>query len=200
MPRAGLSTSRVVQAAADLADEIGFEMVTVSVLARRLGIRTPSLYAHVGGADDLRLRMTALALDDSAALVAEAVGGRSGSDALTAYAGAWRGFARRHPGRYAATRHPVPRPSATAARGADDAGALALKAGRRHAALAREVVSSYSFRGDRQTHAVRLLGSLVHGYVTLELAGAFAHSRPGSEQSWAFVLAALDAQLRAESG
>lgn len=200
MPRAGLSTSRVVHAAAELADEIGFEMVTVSVLARRLGIRTPSLYAHVGGADDLRLRLTALALEESADLVAEAVGGLSGSDALAAYAGAWRSFARRHPGRYAATRHPVPRSSATAASGADDAGAMALRAGRRHAALTREVLFGYSFTGDRQTHAVRLVGSLVHGYVTLELAGAFAHSRPGSDKSWAFVLAALDAQLGAESG
>lgn len=192
MARAGLTTDRVVLAAADLADEVGFEGVTVSALARRLAIKTPSLYSHVEGSDDLRLRIAALALEDSADLVAAAIAGRAGSDALRAFADAYRDFARRHPGRYAATRQPLPQDAANAGESAR----TALKAGRRHADLARALLEGYDVTGVDVTHAVRLLGSLVHGYVSLELAGGFAHSAPSSDDSWAYAVAALDRILR----
>lgn len=193
MVRAGLTTESVVLAAADLADELGFEAVTVSLLARRLAIKTPSLYSHVDGSTDLRLRIAALALDESADLVAQAIAGRTGGEALSACAAAYRDFARRHPGRYAATRLPVPDDVSRAGESAR----AALRAGRRHAELARAVVRGYAMTdADERTHAVRLLGSLVHGYVSLELAGGFAHSAPSSDDSWSYVVAALDRILR----
>ena len=58
MPRLGLTTTSVVGQGAELADEIGFAHVSVTTLARRLGIRTASLYAHVQGNDDLRMIAT----------------------------------------------------------------------------------------------------------------------------------------------
>lgn len=192
MARAGLTTERVVVAAADLADELGFEAVTVSVLARRLGIKTPSLYSHVDGSNDLRLRLAALALDESADLVGEAVAGRVGGDALAAFAAAYRDFSRRHPGRYAATRQPVPDVGSDAS----DSARAALSAGRRHAELARGVLLGYDIAATDETHAVRLIGSVVHGFVTLELAGGFAHSTPSSDASWSYAVDALDRMLR----
>ncbi|KPC77664.1 TetR family transcriptional regulator, partial [Streptomyces sp. NRRL WC-3753] len=45
-------------------------------------------------------------------------------------------------------------------------------------------------------HAVRLLGSVFHGYVSLELGGGFSHSAPDSSESWARVLDSLDTLLR----
>jgi Bacterial regulatory proteins, tetR family len=39
----------VVAAAAGLADEIGYQGVTMGLLADRLGVRPPSLYKHVSG-------------------------------------------------------------------------------------------------------------------------------------------------------
>src|SRR5262249_53912537 len=57
MPRAGLDSESVVAAAAAMADEDGLEAVTLTRLAGRLGVRTPSLYAHVRGLDDLRGRL-----------------------------------------------------------------------------------------------------------------------------------------------
>jgi len=190
--RAGLTVDRVVAVGAELADEVGFEAVTVSTLARRLGIKTPSLYSHIDGSDDLRLRIAALALEESADRVAEAIAGRAGADALSAYAGAYRDFARHHPGRYAATRQPVPVDAAEAGVAAQ----AALAQGRRHADLARAVLRGYDLHGPEETHAVRLIGSLVHGYVTLELAGGFAHSEPSTEESWSYAVEAIDRVLR----
>ena len=54
MPRAGLSTASVIEAAADLADEIGYDALTLTALATRLGVAVPSLYKHVSGLEALR--------------------------------------------------------------------------------------------------------------------------------------------------
>ena len=61
MPRAGLSSHDVVAAGAELADEAGFQELTMRLLAQRLGIRTPSLYKHVNDLADLRHRIAAQA-------------------------------------------------------------------------------------------------------------------------------------------
>ncbi|MGI8712393.1 MAG: TetR family transcriptional regulator, partial [Solirubrobacteraceae bacterium] len=56
MPRAGLDAEAVVTAAARLADAEGLECLTLARLAQRLGVRSPSLYAHVDGLEELRAR------------------------------------------------------------------------------------------------------------------------------------------------
>ncbi|GAB3994720.1 TetR/AcrR family transcriptional regulator [Nocardioides marmoraquaticus] len=180
-----LSPDRVVDAAADLADEIGFDAVSVSELARRLGVRTPSLYSHVGGSEDLLTRVALAALAEMADLAADAMAGRSGYDALVALAGSYRSYARAHPGRYSASRLRL-----TPSQAADSAGP-------RHAALARAVLHGYGVAGDDATHAVRLIGATTHGFIALESAGGFDHSTPGSEASWQRALEGLDLVLRA---
>jgi AcrR family transcriptional regulator len=100
--RAGLTPDVVTTAAADLADEVGLDAVTVSEVARGFGVKTASLYSHVSGSHDLRRRIALLALHEMAELVSEAVAGRAGRDALGAYADVYRTYAREHPGRYAA--------------------------------------------------------------------------------------------------
>ncbi|WP_031082195.1 TetR-like C-terminal domain-containing protein, partial [Streptomyces sp. NRRL WC-3549] len=42
----------------------------------------------------------------------------------------------------------------------------------------------------------RLLGSVFHGYVTLELGGGFDHSAPDTQETWERILDSLDALLR----
>ena len=62
MPRAGLTGDDVVASAAGLADEIGFQGVTMGLLADRLGVRAPSLYKHVDGLADVQHRLATLTL------------------------------------------------------------------------------------------------------------------------------------------
>src|SRR3954454_20272156 len=104
MGRAGLTAERVTIAAAELADEVGFENVTVSALARRFGVKDASLYSHVKNVQDLRARVAVLALAELADEAADALAGRAGKDALVAFAGAYRKYAKEHPGRYTAAR------------------------------------------------------------------------------------------------
>lgn len=185
MPRAGLSPETVVLAAAEIADADGLEAVTPSAVAHRLGVRPPSIYAHVDGAADLRRRLLARALDESADRVAEAVAGRAGDEAVRALAEAHRQWAHEHPGRYAATR------IVTSGAEDDDASMLALAAGRRHADLLRAALRAYGLRDAAEVHAVRSVGAFVHGFIALELAGSFEHSRPAAASSWSVGLRIL---------
>jgi len=187
MPRAGLTSARVTEAAAELADEVGLDRVTLAALAQRFGIATPSLYTHVRSADDVRVRVALLALEETADAVASALAGVSDRSALAALGGVWRDYARAHPGRYAATRLPL------------DAEAAAASAGPRHAELTRAALRGYALSEADETHAVRLLGATFHGYAALDAAGAFGHggaSAPTSDDTWERVLDGLDTLLR----
>ncbi|MET7287155.1 WHG domain-containing protein [Streptomyces sp. NPDC005573] len=184
MVRAGLTTERLVRAGAELADEAGFEQVTVSALARRFDVKVASLYSHVKNSHDLRSGIALLALEELADRAAEALAGRAGKDALSAFANAYRDYAREHPGRYEAARYRL------------DPETAAASAGGRHAEMTRAILRGYDLTEPDQTHAVRLLGSVFQGFVTLETAGGFSHSAPGSEESWTRVIDALDSLLR----
>ena len=162
MPRQGLDATAVVVAAAELADDDGLAALTLSRLADRLGIRAPSLYAHVSGVEDLRRRVAALAGREMAAALRDAVAGRAGQDALAAAAGAYREYAGQHPGRYMAMQRAPDAPG-------EDADAAAELYGVIHAAL-----SAYGLRGDAEIHGIRAVRSALHGFVSLEQAGGWA--------------------------
>lgn len=181
MGRVGLTQEKLVVAAADFADAEGFEVVTMSALARRFGVRTASLYSHVASTADLKAQIAVLALGELAERAGAALAGRARSDALLGFAGAYRDYARRHPGRYAATRYPLP--------------PHLLAAGRAHAELTFAVLRGYGLGAEDSTHAVRLIGSVLHGFTDLELSGSFSHTDPPSEESWARVIEALDVTL-----
>ncbi|GHI01870.1 TetR family transcriptional regulator [Streptomyces cellostaticus] len=184
MVRAGLTTERLVRAGAELADEVGFDQVTVSALARRFDVKVASLYSHLKNSQDLKTGIALLALEELADRAADALAGRAGKDALSAFADVYRDYAREHPGRYEAARFRL------------DPTAAAASAGGRHAQMTRAILRGYDLTEPDETHAVRLLGSVFHGYVSLETAGGFSHSAPDSQESWNRILDALDALLR----
>ncbi|MFI7018738.1 TetR/AcrR family transcriptional regulator [Streptomyces sp. NPDC050164] len=184
MARVGLTPERLTQAGAELADEVGFEQVTVSALARRFDVKVASLYSHVKNSQDLRTRIALLALTELADRAADALAGRSGKEALSALANVYRDYAREHPGRYAAAQLRL------------DPRTAAASAGVRHAQMTRALLRGYDLTEPDQTHAVRLLGSVFHGYVSLEMGGGFSHSAPDTDDTWARILDALDTLLR----
>ncbi|NES29352.1 TetR family transcriptional regulator [Micromonospora terminaliae] len=184
MARTGLTVERLALAAAEMADEVGFENVTVSALARRFGVKDASLYFHLKSAHDLRVQVAMLALQEMADGAADALAGRAGKDALVAFANAYRDYALRHPGRYAAAQLQLDRETAEAS------------AARRHAEMTRAILRGYKLAEPDQTDAVRLLHGTFHGYVSLERAGGFRHTPRTTDASWSRALDALDALLR----
>ncbi|MEU3524026.1 TetR-like C-terminal domain-containing protein [Streptomyces sp. NPDC038707] len=166
MARAGLTVERLVAAAAELADEAGFDRLSVSALARRFGVKDASLYSHVRSLQDLRTRLALYAGGELIDRIAAAVAGRAGKEALTAFAGAYRDYALEHPGRYAATQIRV-----------DQALVADSAALRRTAEITYGMLRGYGLAEPDLTDAVRLLRSTFHGYCVLESAGGFGADR-----------------------
>ena len=186
MARAGLSTERLIAAAAELADEVGFEKVTLSALARRFGVKDASLYSHVRGLADLRTRLALHAGGELIERIAAAVAGRAGRDALAAFAGAYREYVLAHPGRYAATQIRID----------DSLRSLVAESGalRRTAEITYGMLRAYGLEEPDLTDAVRLLRSTFHGYCALEAAGGFNDPRD-VQASWDKAVEALHAAL-----
>lgn len=184
MARAGITVDRLVEAGAQLADETGFEQLTGAALARHFDVKLASLYSHISSFDDLKSRIALFALKELADRATDALAGRSGKDALAALANVYRDYARAHPGRFAAARHPV-----SAERAAESAGGQLVR-------MTSAMLRSYDIPQAEQAHAIRLLGGFFMGYVTMESAGGFSHSAPDSDASWSRSLDALDVMLR----
>lgn len=183
LARAGVTIERLTLAAAELADQVGVENVTVAALARQFGVKDASLYFHLKNAHDLRVRIALLALAELADRVAAALAGRAGKDALVAFANAYRGYAREHPGRYAAMQIDL------------DPETAAASAGVRHAEMTRAILRGYRLSEPDQTDAVRMMHSTFHGFVSLEKTGGFRHTPRPTDDSWSRTLDALDAVL-----
>jgi AcrR family transcriptional regulator len=184
MPRLGLTAERVALAAAELADEVGLERLTVAAVARRFGVRDASLYGHVRSREALVEQVAVHGAAAFADRIATAVAGRSGREALAAFAGAYRAFAVAHPGQYAATQLQLP-----AEVGLASTGHLRL------IELSYATLRAYGLEEPELTDAVRFVRSTVHGFATLESGGGFGHPRE-LDASWARIVEAVDAGLR----
>ncbi|MER6352597.1 WHG domain-containing protein [Streptomyces sp. NPDC001634] len=184
MARAGLTAARLVEAAAGLADQTGFENLTLSALARHFGVKDASLYSHVKSLQDLRTRLALMAGEEMIDRIAAAVAGRAGKDALAAFAGAYREYAHRHPGRYAATQIRIDQSLI--------AGSPTL---RRTAEITYGMLRAYGLEEPDLTDAVRLLRSTFHGYCALEATGGFGAPRE-VQASWDKAIDALHVALR----
>jgi AcrR family transcriptional regulator len=174
-----------VQEAAAAADEVGFDRLTLAVVAERLGVRLPSLYKYIDSLEGLRRDLAVLATRELAEAVTQAAVGRSGGEALRALAEAYRDYGRRHPGRYAATVRAPASDDATHAEAADAVLRVVLA-----------VLGGYGLTGDDAIDATRSLRATLHGFVTLEAAGGFGLPQD-VDRSFARAVAGFDVTARA---
>jgi AcrR family transcriptional regulator len=176
------STAAIVAAGRRLLEEHGLDALTMRDVAEDVGVRTPSLYKRVRGRSDLfGLILEDVADDLTAVLDAAARSGDPVTD-VRAMAAAYRAFAHSNPVAYSLMFAPQAVSEATARSVRSSATFLrvvAELAGQRHA-----------------LQAARTIVAWAHGFITMELAGAF---RLGGdvEQAWEFgldrVLAAVAA-------
>ncbi len=162
MERPGLTPARVVAEAAAVADEVGLDRLTLAAVAERLGVRLPSRYKHVDGLDEVRRQLALLGLEELASVLGRAAMGRAGRDALAEVSQAYRAFATERPGVYTATlRAPSIEDEELTARAQTLLDVVF--------ALTR----SYGLEGDDAVHAIRIMRSALHGFVTQQAAGGF---------------------------
>ena len=183
------SSEAIVENARALLEEDGLEAVTMASVAARVGIKAPSLYKHVRDRSDL----VGLVLADTArelGRVLDAAARRAGgdpADRVRRIAAAYRRFARQ-------------RPRATALLFADLGPDLAvpledLTAGARPVLEASELLVG----ADRALPAARVLTAFVHGFTSMEGAGAFRLGG-GVDEAFETGLEALVVGLAAMAG
>jgi AcrR family transcriptional regulator len=153
----------VVAAAAALIDAEGVDALTLTALAERLHVRVPSLYNHIAGLEGLRRELALLAMRDLARTLGRTVMGLAGEAALIAAGNAYRAYAHAHPGLYTLLQYVAP----TADEEAQTAAFASVE-------VLLAVLAGYGLEGERAIHAIRALRSALHGFVLLEMSGAFA--------------------------
>jgi AcrR family transcriptional regulator len=178
-----VTPGRIDQVAADVADEVGLSALTLSAVAAQLGVSVPSLYKHVDGLDGMRRRLTLLSLGELSDNVTAAAVGKARVDALVAVSAAYRDFALRHPGRYAATiAAPLPGDAAHEA------------AASRVLTPVLAVLAGYGLNDAQAIHAARFVRSALHGFVVLEQSQGFGLPQD-VDASFEQLVAALDRAL-----
>jgi AcrR family transcriptional regulator len=182
MARAGVTSARVIEAAAQLADRHGIEAVSLARIASELGVKSPSLYAHVEGLEDVVRELKRLALVELADRMRRATTGRSKSEALRALADAQRSFAREHPGLWAAMVK-----QREGDKELDGVSRDVLE-------VVLDVLRGYGLEGTDALHATRILRAMTRGFIDLELAGGFGLPLE-IDESWRRLLDALEAML-----
>lgn len=189
MPRAGLSTADVVEAASALADEIGFHELTMGLLAQRLGVRPPSLYKHVENLADLHHRIATAAMVELGDTIRDALQAKAGHDALYAMFSALRTYVRNHPGRYTST-------VGAEFAGPDDP---LLAASVRVLDSIGAVLRGYGIEEPERDHAIRTMRCMIHGFASLSAADAF---RWGADPdiSFEWMIEFMERGLRGGSG
>jgi AcrR family transcriptional regulator len=161
-PRPGLDTQMILTAAARIADELGLDQTTLNTLAEHLGVRTPSLYNHISGLSDLRQKLAVYALQELSARLAEAAIGKSKDDALRAIIYAHRTFAEERPGLYEAL-----------CRCNKISNPAIQNAVERLKDIIRKILEPYHIQQDQLNNLIRIIRSMVHGFVTLRAGGSF---------------------------
>lgn len=161
-PRNGIKLTNILQAAAEIVDTNGIEELTLTSLAQKLDIRSPSLYNHIDGLQDIRRLLAIYGLEQLRSELMRAAIGRAGDDAIREMAKAYMAFARSHPGLYEV---PLLTPS-----GED---AEMNQVGQEIVDLVTQVLHAYQLEKSDSLHMARALRSVLHGFASLEHRGGF---------------------------
>lgn len=157
-----LDRTLIVNTAALLAEEVTLDRLTLNQLAKRMGVKTPSLYNHVQGLSDLYAGLAALGMQRLGTQIARAAIGKSHADAIHTIAREYRTFARTYPELYKVIlKSPEMQHSAI------------TEAENGIVQILLKVLEPYHYSEEEAFHRIRALRSLLHGFVSLEEAGFF---------------------------
>jgi AcrR family transcriptional regulator len=164
--RKRLDRTAVLSAAETLVDRDGSEALTMTALARAVGVKASSLYNHVPSLEALRGELQNRTMLELGALLRNAAMGKTGEPGLRALAQILREYARSHPGRYGLAMSEPHDPEGFADASADAIAAFAA------------IIRSYGIDDVSLDFQVSAFAAL-HGVIVLDNAGFLAGSLDG---------------------
>ncbi|MDR0628064.1 MAG: TetR/AcrR family transcriptional regulator [Treponema sp.] len=153
----GLTGDAVLAAAVKIVETRGFSQLTIQELASSLNVKPASLYNHIGGIDEAKLRLACYALEKMEAALRDTAVGYSREEALKKIAYAYRRFGSAHPELYRAF--------------INCADIEDKKMGEAKQSVVRifhQVLEPYSLEYETKVHFTRCFRSSLHGFVSFE--------------------------------
>ncbi|MCG6141509.1 TetR/AcrR family transcriptional regulator [Leptospira mtsangambouensis] len=154
----------VLDSAWDLVMDQGLSEFRLAGLAENLGIRTPSLYNHIRDLEDVRREMKRRSLQilgDRLSLKSKTSNG--GSEGISEFLNTYRSFAKSHPHVYPLTIEST------------ESDPELKPLGDRILETCMEVFR-FQALDETAVHRIRILRSLLHGFIVLEEAGGFGRN------------------------
>jgi AcrR family transcriptional regulator len=161
-PRQGLDTATIIETAASMADELGMTEITLASLAKRLNIKTPSLYNHIEGLEGLKKLVALYGLKELRKVLAEQLNDQDKEQTVINMARAYINFARIRPGIYELT---LQAPKHNDKESHEVGGEIV--------AMLLSVFKNYGLEDEAALHTVRCFRSALHGFASLEQNKAF---------------------------
>jgi AcrR family transcriptional regulator len=177
--RAKTTDEAILEAAARLLEAGGLDALTMQAVAADVGVRAPSLYKRIRDRAALVRAVQEAAAAELEAALSSAARGKDPRADIIAMADAFRAFAHRRPGVYGLLFAALPdemrvSPETNQAAVTPVLTALtALVAGRGRSGAKSSSKGGVKGRATEPLDAARLFVAFAHGFVTMELAGAF---------------------------
>lgn len=147
-----------------MADESGVSAITLKALAAKLGVKSPSLYKHINGLDELNKELMLYGWRMFEAEVLKAAVGKAKDDAILAICYTYRSFAAKHKGlfesmqwynMYLSEEH--------------------IKATEGTVDILFQVLDAYHLSNEQKVHVVRTLRGFLQGFLTIESHGGYGN-------------------------
>lgn len=164
MARQGVTREQVIIASVDLIEKYGAAAFSMRTLAESLNIKAASLYNHIESMDALLKDVCIYALKAWKNAESEAIDGKSGASAITALACASRQFAKEHRELYRL----IMKTTVSLNDRLNDISPYITEP-------YIKVLESFSLSTDEKNHWQRVLRGIIHGFVSQEDFGFFAH-------------------------
>ena len=177
MPKSGLNKQKIVDAAIQLIEEKGYHNFSMHELAKRLNIKTASLYKHVENLDEVLSEVGAFSIHALNEAEYSAISDMKGDAAIFAIANSYYRFAKEHPELYRVVMslHRSQNPQIERAAAPITAPFM-------------EVLAGYPLSQKEKQHWQRVLRSILHGFASQEEAGYFCHFPIDGDESFAVAI------------
>ncbi|MGN1466772.1 MAG: TetR/AcrR family transcriptional regulator [Ruminococcus sp.] len=166
--KVGLDKKKIIETAADMADEKGIANVTLKVLAAELGIKPPSLYKHFsGGLEELNKELMLYGWRSLESEITKAAIGKAKDDAITAICYAYRNFVAKHKGLFEAMQWYNMYQSQEHLRATEGTVSILF-----------QVLEAYGLNEEQKVHIVRMLRGFLQGFVSIESHEGYGNPTP----------------------
>ncbi len=169
----GISKEIIIMTAISLIEEKNHPFVTLGEVARRLEIKTPSLYNHIEGLEQLNREIIIYSANVLSDTENKYIKGKTGEDALYGIFYAYKEFMKNHEGLYRVIMNISKLEITEAARAADIISKPLFT-----------VLDSFGLGVEESVHYSRIIRSIINGFLVQKKAGFFTKSEICLDKSY----------------